>query len=133
MAHTPTVIVADQALRGYCGDLARESAIEYKYLLNAAAELRASLAPHSRWRAAVVSMHLVIAAKLAKSAMAASVDTYAKFLQQFGEDLIAAERAAAGKRSASTGGRASGAAKRTMNFGKGSGAARKPSGMTWSR
>jgi hypothetical protein len=94
MAYKALVVVAEQAVTGYCSNLAKVTAAEYKYLLHAAHELRASLAPHSRTRAALVSWHLVIAALLAKAAMGQAVDTYAKFYQQFGEDLIEAEQAA---------------------------------------
>jgi hypothetical protein len=131
MAYVPNVIVADQAVRGYCSDLAKETATEYKYLLDAAHELRASLAPHSRMRAALVSMHLIIAAKLSKAAMGQAVDCYAKFVQQFGEDLVEAERRMRGgsakKAPGALGSKKGGA----MNFGAGTGAAKKPAGMTF--
>lgn len=131
MAYVPNVIVADQAVRGYTSDLAKETASEYKYLLEAAWELRASLAPHSRVRAALVSMHLIIAAKLSKAAMGQAVDCYAKFMQQFGEDLVEAERKMRGgsakKAPGALGGSKKGGA---MNFGAGS-RAKKPEGMSF--
>lgn len=128
MAYTPLVVVAEQAVRGYCSNLAKETAAEYKYLLNAAHELRAALAPHSRVRAALVSMHLVVAALLAKGAMGQAVDCYAKFYQQFGEDLVEAERAERERRrkapAAVTGGKRSA----SMSFGSGDGVKKKAAG-----
>lgn len=128
MAYTPLVVVAEQAVRGYCSNLAKETAAEYKYLLNAAHELRAALAPHSRVRAALVSMHLVVAALLAKAAMGQAVDCYAKFYQQFGEDLVEAERAARRKEPAAvTGGKRSA----SMSFGSGGGVKKAAGGMSF--
>lgn len=130
MAFVPNVITADQAVRGYTSDLAKETAAEYKYLLEAAWELRASLAPHSRVRAALVSMHLIIAAKLSKAAMGQAVDCYAKFMQQFGEDLIEAERKMRGG-SAKKAPSALGGSKKGPGMDFSGGRAKKPAGMSF--
>jgi hypothetical protein len=90
MAKRDTVLRSEAALHEYCNSLRKTSGQEFKYLMDAASELRAALGGSSRVKAWIVSWHLVLAAHACKAASAHSVATYASFLKWFEPELTTA-------------------------------------------
>jgi len=87
------LVATDEDLRAYCDNVRRTSAAEFKYMMHAAAELRAALVKGAGGRgyakAWLVSWHFILAAKCAKSASGHAVATYASFLKWFDPELKA--------------------------------------------
>lgn len=80
---------ADASMRAYCDELRKTSASEFKYMINAAAVLRAALVKGGggHKKAWLVSWHFVLAAHCAKSASGHAVAAYASFLKWFEPEL----------------------------------------------
>lgn len=80
---------SDASMRAYCDELRKVSAAEFKYMLNAAAVLRAALVKGGggHKKAWLVSWHFVLAAHCAKSASGHAVAAYASFLKWFEPEL----------------------------------------------
>ena len=77
-------------LHEYCNSVRKVSGSEFKYLMEGAQELRASLAPTHRVKAWLVSWHLVLAAHACKAASAHAVATYGSFTRWFETELAEA-------------------------------------------
>jgi hypothetical protein len=81
------VLAGQEELHEYCNSVRKISGSEFKYLLGAAQELRASLSGAGRVKAWYVSWHLVLAAQASKAASAHAVATYGAFLKWFEPEL----------------------------------------------
>jgi hypothetical protein len=81
------VLMGQEELHEYCNSVRKTAGSEFKYLLDAAQELRAALSGAGRVKAWYVSWHLVLAAQSSKAASAHAVATYGAFLKWFEPEL----------------------------------------------
>lgn len=84
------VLRTQAEMHEYCNSVRRTAGSEFRYLMEGAHELRATLAPTHRVKAWIVSWHLVLAAHACKAASAHAVASYGSFTRWFETELAEA-------------------------------------------